>query len=44
MLRAFVLVVKRILDEPSLEPKAITRKAETVEILGERWFSRGLQV
>ena len=44
MLRAFVLVAKRILDEPSLEPKAITHKAETVEILGERWVFKGLQV
>jgi hypothetical protein len=40
MLRAFVLVVSRILDELSLEPKAITHKAETLEILGERWFSK----
>ena len=40
MLRAFVLAVKRVLDNSSLEPKAITHKAETVEILGERWFSK----
>jgi hypothetical protein len=40
MLRAFVLVVKQALGEASLEPKAITHKAETVEILGERWFSK----
>ena len=44
MLRAFVLAVKRALDNSSLEPKAITHKAETVEILGERWFFKGLQV
>ena len=44
MLQAFALAAKRVLDSSSLEPKAITHTAEAVEILGERWFFKGLQV
>jgi len=48
MLRSFVRVVKRLLDETDphsedLVVKAIRHKAESVEILGERWFSKACQ-
>ena len=46
LLRAFVRVVHNLYwtlysaSEPPLQPFARTHKAETVEILGERWFSK----
>jgi hypothetical protein len=43
MLRALVRVIHRVtqmMDLEPLEPFARTHKAETVEILGERWYSK----
>ena len=42
MLRSFILVVKRILDLENIKlvPKAVTHKAASAEILGERWFTK----
>jgi hypothetical protein len=43
MLRALIRVVQRVTQEMGLEPLepfARTHKAETVEILGERWYSK----
>jgi hypothetical protein len=43
MLRAFILVVSRVIQvttQDPLVPVAMTHKAETVEILGHRWYSK----